>query len=412
MEKNRDPDFKRRDFLNLVKTFGLTSTLLGVSQLSHSGGLISRDALAAATTDIAKKRTRKKPRFTLKFGGAGFDSRTLNIERQGGLIFVSDIEERTDGEIKVEFIGSNQICSQLNCVKMCQEGLVDLYISSTQNASAIANYFNVLDFAYLWPSRAAQYYFLYHPESERLFREPLREHHGLQFLWSLAELRNVMLGLKYKKASKIMTIDELKGMKIRVTGTRLGRLSMKLMGMNPVPVAWEETKTFLKAGIIDGAETFSSAVAYSDLSPAISQDVRCQFLSGFEHTAMNLNKFRQLGAELQKALMESAYLTQVHVQGVNEAALLNLIGITAPPLPGTFYHRYGIRNCIWSKSELEKAERMSSPKYNPEPWQEWREKLNVMAGGVDVFEAFYSIGREIPPETQAIDITPRRWWKS
>ncbi|KPA11487.1 TRAP transporter [Candidatus Magnetomorum sp. HK-1] len=248
MKRKIGSKITRKDFLKLAGTFGLTSTLLGLSNLSQSGGFFSKEALAATTSEIHKKRYKKKARFTLKFGGAGFDQRTLNIERQGGLIFVNDIEGRTDGEIRVEFIGNNQLCSQLNCAKMCREGLVDLYISSTQNASANAIYLNILDFAYLWPGRAAQYYFLYHHRSEALFREPLRKHHGLHFLWSHAELRNIMLGLKHKNSPKVMTVDGLKGMKLRVTGTRLGRISMKLMGMNPIPVAWEETKTFLKAG--------------------------------------------------------------------------------------------------------------------------------------------------------------------
>ncbi len=406
------PKITRKDFFRVAGRFGLTSTLLGVSSLFQSGGIFSKEALASTASDIQKKRYKKKAKFHLKFGGAGFNATNLKIERQGALFFVSDIEARTEGEIRVEFIGSNQLCTQLNCVKLCREGLIDLYASSTQNASPNAIYFNVLDFAYLWPGRAAQYYFFYHPKSEILFREPLRKHHGLQFLWTHCELRNIMLGLKYKNRPKVMTVEELQGMKLRVTGTRLGRIAMKLLGTHPIPVAWEETKTFLKAGIIDGGETWSSAVAYAQLSPAIAQDVRCGFFSGNEHTAMNLQSFERLGPALQNAMMESSYLTQVHVQAANEAALLSTVGITAPPLPGTIYDRYKIRNCYWSSSELEKAERMSSPKYNPQPWEQWRDRLNQMAGGADIFEELYAIAREIPVETQAIDVDPHRWWKS
>lgn len=412
MKKKTESKITRKDFFRLAGTFGLTSTLLGLSSLSQSGFSFSKEALASTTSNIQKKRYKKKAKFHLKFGGAGFNAANLKIERQGALFFVSDIEDRTDGEIRVEFVGSNQLCGQLNCVKMCRDGLIDLYASSTQNASPNAIYFNVLDFAYLWPGRAAQYYFFYHPKSEPLFREPLRKHHGLQFLWTHCELRNIMLGLKYKDRPKVMTVEDLKGMKLRVTGTRLGRIAMKLLGTNPIPVAWEETKTFLKAGIIDGGETWSSAVAYAKLAPAIAQDVRCGFFSGNEHTAMNLKSFEKLGSTLQNAVMESSYLTQNHAQAANEAALLSTVGITDPPLPGTIYDQYKIRNCYWSKSELEKAERMSSPKYNPQPWEEWRQRLNKMAGGVDIFEELYSVAREIPADTQAIDVDPNRWWKS
>ncbi len=401
----------RKDFIKVAATFGLTSTILGLSNMFQRGGVFATEALASKALEIQNSRYKKRAKFNLKFGAAGFNEENLKIERQGALFFISDIEERTDGEIRIEFIGDNRICGQLNCVKKCREGSVDLYASSTQNASPNAIYFNVLDFAYLWPGRAAQYYFFYHPKSEPLFRKPLREQHGLQFLWTHCELRNIMLGLKYKDKPNVMTVEGLKNMKLRVTGTRLGRIAMKLLGTNPIPVAWEETKTFLKAGIIDGAETWSSAVGYSKLTPFIAQDVRCEFFSGNEHAAMNLRKFEELDPDLQNAVMESAYLTQNHVQMANEAALLSTVGISEPPLPGTLYHKYSVRNCYWNKSELDKAEQMSSPVYNPDPWAKWREKLNKMAGDVDIFQELHAIAREIPAHTKAIDVDPRRWWK-
>jgi len=405
-----DKPLDRRTLIKIAGTYGLSSTLLGWSALAKSEAALSTDNMAASAASVNQKRYKKKPKYKLKFGGAGFNEVNLKIERQGALFFIDDLEARTDGDIQIEFFGSNQLCGQLNCIKLCKEGLVDFYASSTQNASAHAVYYNVLDFAYLWPSRAAQYYFFYHPKSEALFREPLRKHDGLQFLWTHCELRNIMLGLKYQDKPKVMTIDELQGMKLRVTGTRLGRIAMKLLGTNPIPVAWEETKTFLKAGIIDGAETWSSAIAYSGLYPAISQDVRCGFFSGNEHTAMNLNTFESLPDEYQKAVMESAYHTQVHVQTANEAALLSTVGITDPPLPNTIYAKNNIKSCYWEQSEIDKAEHRCSPKYNPEPWEEWREKLSQMANQSDIFETLYNIAREIPKETQAIDIDPKRWW--
>ncbi len=36
------------------------------------------------------------------------------------LEFARDLEERTDGAIRIEFIGDNQICGQLNCFEKAQ----------------------------------------------------------------------------------------------------------------------------------------------------------------------------------------------------------------------------------------------------------------------------------------------------
>ena len=67
-----------------------------------------------------------------------------------------------------------------------------------------------------------------------------------------------------------------------------------MLNLNPTPIAWEETLDGLKQGLIDGAETWSSAVAYANMSPVVSQVIDLRFFSGFEHTAMNVDVFDAL----------------------------------------------------------------------------------------------------------------------
>ena len=159
----------RRDLMKVAGRYGLSSTLLGAAA---AGGALTLPELASAANSTYKKRFKNSPKFKLKFGAAGLNERNLLIERAGCLQFVNDLEERTDGAIRVEFIGSNQLCGQLNCVKKTMQGITDIYASSTQNAAGGAPYLNVLDYAYVFPSSAAIYHFLYHPESEKILREP------------------------------------------------------------------------------------------------------------------------------------------------------------------------------------------------------------------------------------------------
>lgn len=219
------------------------------------------------------------------------------------------------------------------------------------------------------------------------------------------------MGMNYRDKPAIMTMDQLKGAKLRVTGSQLGRLALKLMGTSPVPVAWSDSYDALRIGLIDGAETWSSAVPYGKWGPVISMDIHCKLFSGNGMSSMNLKRYESLGDSLRDAVMESAYLTQIDVQKTSEAKLVSVTGITNPPLSGSYYHTHQIKNCIWPDSELEKAEKTISPKFNPAPWDKWRERLNRMAGGIDIFDALYGIAREIPDDSVAVDIEPRRWWK-
>ena len=399
----------RRDFFKIAGTYGMSSTLLAAGTF---GGAMTAANLAAAVESQYNRRYSREPRFNLKFGAAGFNQDNLLIERAGCLEFVRDLEERTDGEIRVEFIGNNQICGQLSCVEKAQQGIVDIYAASTQNSAGGAPYLNVLDYAYMFPSRAAQYYFLYSPDSQRILRDPFEKRHGLKFLFSHCELRGIQLGLKYADAPTVTKLEELFGTKNRVTGTQLGRIAMQALNLNPVPVAWEETLDGLKQGLIDGAETWASAVAYANMSPVVSQCVDLNFFCGTEHTAMSAASFDKLDAALQDAVMESAYLAQVHVQAANEAALVNTVGYSDPQLPNTIFAQNDVRMAFLPDDQIKMAEEMCSPEFQPDLWSDWRERINKWAGGIDTYQEIYDIAREIPKDMPAENVEPRRWWKA
>lgn len=396
----------RRDLMKLTGKFGLTATIMGAAAATGVAGL------ASAVESTYEKRYAKPAKHTLKFGAAGFNQRNLLIERAGCLEFARDLESRTDGEILVEFIGDNQICGQLSCVEKAQTGVVDIYAASTQNSAGGAPYLNVLDYAYMFPSRASQYHFLYSPESQRILRDPFERRHGLKFLFSHCELRGIQMGQSFADKPTVTSVEDLFGTTNRVTGTQLGRIAMRLLNLNPTPVAWEETLDGLRQGLIDGAETWASAVAYANMSPVVSQCVDLRFFCGTEHTAMSAEVFDSMEGYLQDAIMESAYLAQVHVQAANEAALVNTVGFSTPQLPNTIFAQNDVRVANLSDSEIKMAEEMCSPEFQPAEWEEWRDRINGWAGGIDTYQEIYNIAREIPTDTLAENVEPRRWWKA
>ena len=398
----------RRDLFKVAGSYGMSSTLLAAGTF---GGAMTVAELAKAAESTYEKRFAKEAKHVLKFGAAGFNQRNLLIERAGCLEFARDLESRTDGEIRVEFIGDNQICGQLSCVEKAQQGIIDIYAASTQNSAGGAPYLNVLDYAYMFRNRADQYHFLYSPESQRILREPFEKRHGLKFLFSHAELRGIQMGLAWEDRPTITKLEEIFGTKNRVTGTQLGRIAMQALNLNPVPIAWEETLDGLKQGLIDGAETWASAVAYANMGPVVSQSVNLNFFCGTEHTAMNAESFDGLSGDLQDAVMESSYLTQVHVQAANEAALVNTVGQSDPMLPNTIFAQNNVRNVFLPDSEIKMAEEMCSPEFQPQLWEQWRDRINGWAGGIDTYQDIYNEVRT-NTHTLAENVEPRRWWKA
>ncbi|NYT60029.1 TRAP transporter substrate-binding protein DctP [Alcaligenaceae bacterium] len=398
----------RRGFMRVAGRYGLSSTMLAAVGMF---GPLTIEGLGQAAAQTANGRS-GKAKYNFKMGAAGFNEENLKIQESGQLWFARELEKRSDGAILVDFIGSNQICNQLDCVKKTQQGIVDMFTASTQNSAGAAPYYNVLDFAYMFPSRASQHYFFYHPKSEALLREPLRRLHNIQFLFTHCELRGLMMGSKFADKPTVSKLSELAGTKNRVTGTQLGRIAMELMDLGPVPLAWEETVDGLKSGLIDGAETWMGAAGYGGLSPVLSQAVDLRFFCGTEHTAMNNKTFEKLSPELQDVIMETAYAAQQYTQRENERALVEVVGAVPDPGPDTLFGKNKVRVAVLPPEEIKKAEQACSPKSNPKPWEQWRERLNKMQGGADTYEEIYAITHEISEDATVESVKPRKWWES
>jgi len=152
----------RRGFFKIAGRYGYTSALLAVA---GTAGPLTLATVGKAAAQTEKKRD-KSAMKTLKFGAAGFNETNLKVQESGQLWFAQQLEEKTDGALKIEFIGNNAICNQGDCVKKAQQGIVDMFTASTQNSAGSAPYYNALDFAYMFPSRAAQHHFFYSKQSD------------------------------------------------------------------------------------------------------------------------------------------------------------------------------------------------------------------------------------------------------
>nr|WP_298412317.1 TRAP transporter substrate-binding protein DctP [uncultured Halomonas sp.] len=408
MSQQEEKGISRRDFVGISGRFGLTSTLLAASGL---GATMSVSSLARAAEQEEKKRKRTTPKHILRFAASGCNEQNQDIQKSGQLFFAQDLEARSNGAIRVEFMESSESCNQFEGVNRTQQGSVDMFSASTQNSAVDAPYYNVLDFAYMFPSTASMFHFFYDPRSEKLLREPLRQRHGIQFLFTHCDLRGLMLGLKWANKPLVTRLEELSGTRNRVAGSQLGRIAMRELNLNPVPVAWEKTMSGLRQGLFDGAETWMAAVAHTGMAPIISQAVDLRFFAGTEHTAMSLPVFDKLGSDLQDQVMESAYAAQIFTQGMNEAGRTQVIGEMENPMPGTVFAKHNVRVAPLSDEIRQQAAEICAPECNPGPWAPWRDRLNNWAGGIDVYQEIHAIAREIPKDMAAINVKPNRWWR-
>lgn len=410
VQRSRLVPISRRQFGAILGALGFHYAFGAWYTIGRDGEVPTYERVLQKALGMRDADAATPAKYNWRFGIAYQTKKINEVVRYGVWEFAEDLEKRTGGEIRIQLIGANAICTELDCVQKAMGGTIDLYSSSSQNAAPTIPYHNVLDYAFLFPSRASMHYFLYHPKSNKLFRDVIREKYGLVWLFSLCETRNIYAGLKYKDSPPITKPEQLRGAKLRITGSQMGRIALTQFGTNPIPFAWEETLEGLKSGALDGAETWSSAAAAVGMGKVLSQDVFLEFFTGFGHHAIRREVLEKLPPKLQEAVMESAYFGQQWTQKAHEKALVEVTGIDSPPRAGSIWHKESVKVVRLTPKEKEAWVQMASPQHNPKAWEEWRDKLTKIAG-FDAYPELYKLAREIPADLPATEVKPRRWWK-
>lgn len=408
--QGRGPDISRRDFHRLVGAFGLTATASALSSYTGGEGLAGV-AKAAEKESAAEARKQAYADVRIRMGISGHTAETDRFMPGGPFDFKRDLEDRTGGAVTVDLHGGNSVCTELTCIQKVMSGTIAAGYSSTQNAAQTVPFLNLLDFPYLWPSMASQYHFLYSQKGNELFRDITREKFYIETLFSLNELRSVFLSNKWGDTERVTDPKQVEGAKIRVTGSALGTLGLNQMGMAPIPLGWSETLEGLKSGVVDGMETSAMAAGAFGMTKFISHDVRLEFFPIFEMAYIDRRVMDRLSSEVQEAILESAYHTQAQIQIRGVYALTNLVGaLSSPPPAGSLYSDDAVRVDAMTPDEKQAWVDMASPTTNPKPYDDWRKKVDQLAGRNGMYEAVYEAAREVPADATVYDITPRRWW--
>ncbi len=401
----------RRQFNRLLGAYGATVACSVVARAARAGEPLEYRMLAQRAESAAKSEAKSaaQAQVMLRFGISGHTPATMQVLRLGLPEFKDDLAKRTNGAVGVELLGGNAICTELTCIQKTLAGTVHGYNSSTQNAARTVPFFNCLDFPFLFPSRASMFHFFYDPRSEALLRKPLRERFNVEFLWTSCELRNLYMGLAWRDKQRVRRPEDIKGSKIRVTGSDLGRTAVSLFGANAIPLDWAETLEGLKSGVVDGQETSSAAAAAYNMGAVTSQDVGVEFFAFTEHTAMDARVFAKLESAVQRAIRESAFVAQQFTQREIEKSLAETIGMQDPPKPGSIWAKNNVKVNVLTKDEKAAWIAKASPQANPKPYEAWRERITKL-GGTDVYGEIYKIAREIPETTRAEAVPAKRWW--
>ena len=225
-----------------------------VRQTDRTLGALKRPAVALGIGALAA--------FGIGIGPAGAQSHTMVIAHllpedlndneiaPAMAHFETLVEARTNGDIDVQTFGAGALGSEVDTGKQAQQGnTVQASIMSSGAMSSFFRPYQIITTPFLFPDyRVAWAYFdgPWHAE----FMQGTIEASGLRYLGSFDDGGGFVAFTN--NVRPIRTVDDIKGLKIRVEENPAHVATMKALGASATPLPWGEVLTALGTGLADG----------------------------------------------------------------------------------------------------------------------------------------------------------------
>ena len=259
----------------------------------------------SAPSLILSSRTRAAD-HVLTFGHT-FGKATEDLMITGLDVFKEKAEEYAGGQLLVDIHEAGSLGDQNQLAQKVLTGSIQGCQVSTQNFTPYSDVYNLLDLPYLFPSNNSFEDLLATDEfvSSEFTTQPLSKGYMvLPGMWANAGFR--VLGLSQKADRRVLAPQDLDGIKIRVTGSKVEQQIFAMTPASPVSINWAETYQAMQQGVADalnvGLGPLTASKVYETLGTATLTDINfnCHI------TVISARWFDSLPAEVQDAILKAA----------------------------------------------------------------------------------------------------------
>lgn len=202
----------------------------------------------AAALGLAGRATAASP-IVIKFSHVVTDTAPKG---EAALRFKELAEKYTNGGVKIEVYPNSTLYKDAEELEALQLGAVQMLAPSTAKFAPLGvKQFEVLDLPFLFPNAETYQKVVDGPFGQGLFKRlEGKGITGLQY-WDN--------GFYLISANRpIIKPDDLKGLKMRISGSKIDDETLRLMGALPQIMAFSELYQALQSGVVDGAQNTAS----------------------------------------------------------------------------------------------------------------------------------------------------------
>ncbi|MEO9148033.1 MAG: TRAP transporter substrate-binding protein, partial [Burkholderiaceae bacterium] len=209
-------------------------------------------------------------------------------------------EEKTGGKHKVDLFPNGQLGSEENTVSNAQMGLLDFSLLAINNITPFSPTVGVLTLPYVILSAEDAKKLVTGDVGKELTENTVRDA-GIRIVgWTFTGFR-VLTNSK----RPVKTIEDLKGLKIRVPKNEIMIASYNAWGINPTPMAWSETFTALQQGVVDGQDNPYMTVWSMKFNEVQKYITPIRYVFSLEPLIVSEAIFKKQPADVQKAILDA-----------------------------------------------------------------------------------------------------------
>ncbi|MEO8159308.1 MAG: TRAP transporter substrate-binding protein [Betaproteobacteria bacterium] len=196
--------------------------------------------------------------------------------------FMDLLTEFSKGEFDPKFFGSSTLGNQLETLQKVQLGTIEVANFSTSNLSAYVPFYAALDFPYVTGGESGGLAAIENAlkiTRAKAFAEvadKTAQEKGFRvgFLTPVG-VRNV--GFRKGFRNEVRVPEQIKGAKIRVTGSPVERKIFEVLGVAGSNVPWTETPPAVQTGVIDAIHNGAIAIVAFNFHPILGSVTATNF---------------------------------------------------------------------------------------------------------------------------------------
>lgn len=249
---------------------------------------------------------------TLRFGYAQNATPTVEAMQKFGEL----VAEKTGGEVTVQFFPDGQLGGEREMIEMMQGGALDITKVSAGLLESFNPIYGVFPLPYLFNDQDHFYAAMDSADVMGPVYDSTRDTGFVGLTYYNSGARNF-----YTVDTPVQSVEDLKGLKIRVLQSPTAIRTIELLGATPVAMGQAEVYTSLQQGVLDGAENneFALTVArHAEVAKHYSYDGHTRIPDVLLIGTATLDRLTE---EQRTAVQEAARESTEHHKSLWDAAI-------------------------------------------------------------------------------------------